>query len=197
MYLWLLGRADWRNTTEEYSPPPESARERSCAPDPRFRLGLGFKQCGLHLRIFYPDGHTLDHFTFDRLVQRCSVHRSLSGVAPLLGTANAGGYRSCQHFWLFRALLLSAYAAHSVSWGGSLAPAGPNAGPQAPPIAVATQERRLLAVACRPMLGWIAPTSLLAPWVCPLMPVPRPLSVPLPMPIGVSHPPGRGVSGGW
>ena len=29
----------------------------------------------------------------------------------------------------------------------------PNAGPQAPPIAGATQERRLLAVACRPMLG--------------------------------------------
>ena len=30
----------------------------------------------------------------------------------------------------------------------------PNAGPQAPPIAKATKERRLLAVACRPMLGW-------------------------------------------
>jgi hypothetical protein len=29
----------------------------------------------------------------------------------------------------------------------------PNAGPQAPPMAAATQERRLLAVACRPMLG--------------------------------------------
>ena len=31
-----------------------------------------------------------------------------------------------------------------------------NAGPQAPPRAAATQERRLLAVACRPMLGWSA-----------------------------------------
>jgi hypothetical protein len=29
----------------------------------------------------------------------------------------------------------------------------PNAGPQAPPIAGATQERKLLAVACRPMFG--------------------------------------------
>lgn len=29
----------------------------------------------------------------------------------------------------------------------------PNAGPQAPPIAEARYERRLLAVACRPMLG--------------------------------------------
>ena len=29
----------------------------------------------------------------------------------------------------------------------------PNAGPQAPPIAGATQERKLLAVACRPTLG--------------------------------------------
>jgi len=35
----------------------------------------------------------------------------------------------------------------------------PNAGPQAPPIAGATQERRLLAVACRPMLGWGCPRS--------------------------------------
>jgi hypothetical protein len=30
---------------------------------------------------------------------------------------------------------------------------GPNAGPQAPPMAEATQERRLLAVACKPSLG--------------------------------------------
>jgi hypothetical protein len=29
----------------------------------------------------------------------------------------------------------------------------PNAGLQAPPMAAATEERRLLAVACRPMLG--------------------------------------------
>src|SRR5262249_28970036 len=43
-----------------------------------------------------------------------------------------------------------------------------NAGPQAPPRATATQERRLLAVACRPMLGWEArspwPQPCAAPW---------------------------------
>ena len=50
------------------------------------------------MRILTLIGHTLDSFTFDRLVQRCSVHRSLSGVAPLLEAANAGGYRRCQHF---------------------------------------------------------------------------------------------------
>src|SRR5437867_913577 len=38
-------------------------------------------------------------------------------------------------------------------WCFFSAPLAPNAGPQAPPIAAATQERRLLAVACRPMLG--------------------------------------------
>ena len=35
----------------------------------------------------------------------------------------------------------------------------PNAGSQAPPIAGATQERRLLAVACRPMILIEAPSS--------------------------------------
>src|SRR6266511_5299775 len=36
-----------------------------------------------------PWRHTLDNFAFDRLFRRCYVHHSLSGVAPLLGTANA------------------------------------------------------------------------------------------------------------
>src|SRR6266849_8535185 len=59
----------------------------------------------------YPDGHTLDNFAFDRLFQRCYVHRSLSGVAPLLGTANAWWVQKisallalpccwCQTYWV-------------------------------------------------------------------------------------------------
>ena len=41
----------------------------------------------------------------------------------------------------------------AVSWGCSLSPAGPNATLQAPPIAEARNERRLLAVACKRLLG--------------------------------------------
>ncbi len=52
----------------------------------------------LTLRSMTLIGHTLDSVTFARLVQRCSVHRSLSGVAPLLEAAHAGGDRRCQHF---------------------------------------------------------------------------------------------------
>ena len=48
----------------------------------------------------------------DRIFQRCSVHRSLSGVDLLLGAANVGGYRSCQHSWHIRTFLLAIYMAH-------------------------------------------------------------------------------------
>jgi len=43
-----------------------------------------------------------------------------------------------------------------------------NAGPQAPPMAVATQERRLLAVACRPMLDRLRQGTLdfIVPSLC-------------------------------
>ena len=44
--------------------------------------------------------------------------------------------------------------------GGPRVPVAPNAGPQAPPIAGATKERRLLAVACRPMLGAVLAGTL-------------------------------------
>src|SRR5437667_4989729 len=40
-------------------------------------------------------------------------------------------------------------------------------------------------------------TSLLTPWLCSLLPMLRPLSVPLRLPIGSPHPPERGASGGW
>src|SRR5262249_15211808 len=55
---------------------------------------------------------TLDNFVLDRIFQRCSVHRSLSGVDLLLGAANVGGYRSCQHSWHIRTFLLAIYMAH-------------------------------------------------------------------------------------
>ena len=78
-------------------------------------LGLEFRQCSLHHVHHYPYDPTLDNFAWGCIFRRCSVHRSLSGVAPLLEAANAGGYRSCQHSWLLRALLLSAYAARAPS----------------------------------------------------------------------------------
>ena len=78
-------------------------------------IGLEFRQCSLNPMHHYPYGYTLDNFAFNHIFQRCYVHRSLSGVAPLLEAANAGGYRSCQHSWLLRALLLSAYAARAPS----------------------------------------------------------------------------------
>ena len=77
------------------------------------RIELGFRQSSLNHMHHYPYDPTLDNFTLDRIFQRCSVHRSLSGVALLLEAANAGGYRRCQHSWFFRTLLLAAYAAHA------------------------------------------------------------------------------------
>ena len=59
-----------------------------------------------------PYGPTRDNCTSGHIVQRGYVYRSLSGVALLLEAAHAGGYRRCQHSWLFRALLLAVYAAH-------------------------------------------------------------------------------------
>ena len=74
-------------------------------------LRLELRQCSLNPMHHYPYGYTLDNFAFNRIFQRCFVHRSLSGVAPLLEAANAGGYSRCQHNWLLRALLLSPYVA--------------------------------------------------------------------------------------
>ena len=49
---------------------------------------------------------------------------------------------------------------HVVSLGPVMMP---NAGPQAPPMAGARDERRLLAVACRPMLGQDTPRNPTCP----------------------------------
>src|SRR5438128_815872 len=47
----------------------------------------------------------------------------------------------------------------------------PNAGPQALPIAKARNERRLLAVACTPSLGWGRTGALSGPFPCPCTPL--------------------------
>ena len=87
-------------------------------------IGLEFRQCSLHHVPHYPYGPTLDNFAWGCIFQRCSVRRSLSGVALLPEATNAGGYRSCQHSWLLRALLLTTDAARAPSHTHSgLAPA--------------------------------------------------------------------------
>lgn len=78
-------------------------------------IGLELRQCSLHHVHHYPCGPPLDNFALGGIFQRCSVRRSLSGVALLPEATNAGGYRSCQHSWLLRALLLTTYAARAPS----------------------------------------------------------------------------------
>jgi hypothetical protein len=78
---------------------PRHSRKLSCELAMNSTSSWGSGSLALTMRIL-PLRPMLDSFASYRIFQRCCVHRSLSGVAPLLEAANAGGYKRCQHSWL-------------------------------------------------------------------------------------------------